>query len=220
MRQEWIGSDKLFGILDHFLSKTTRIFYDDVPTVHTTRPILSTASTIDVRAGAAGQRLHRDDKVHHFDHLDTIKTGYIRSVDVSMSLLVPGVQSTEENGATLVIPGSHLWGDERAPKRTEAVQACMVPGEALLFLGSFYHAGGANRTADQNRPVHGLFFCGGTHRAEENVYMEFDNEQVKTWSEKEQSRMGYATSSPNLGFVDFVSPMHIINGTYDPNHLV
>lgn len=118
------------------------------------------------------------------------------------------------------MPGTHLWGDERGPRREEAVQACMVPGEALLFLGSFYHAGGANKTTDQNRPFHGLFFCRGTHRAEENAYLEFPTEQVKTWSEKEQSRLGYAISSLNLGFIDFVSPIHIINGTYNPDHLV
>jgi ectoine hydroxylase-related dioxygenase (phytanoyl-CoA dioxygenase family) len=96
----------------------------------------------------------------------------------------------------------------------------MVPGEALLFLGSTYHAGGANLTTDQNRPVHGFFFCRGTHRAEENVYLEFPTEQVRTWTEKEQARIGYNISSPNLGFIDFVSPMHYINGTYDPNNLV
>lgn len=96
----------------------------------------------------------------------------------------------------------------------------MVPGEAILFLGSTYHAGGANKTRDQNRPVHGLFFCRGTHRAEENVYLEFPLDQVKSWTEKEQARMGYEISSPNLGFIDFVSPIHFINGTYDPDNLV
>lgn len=101
-RREWVGSDRLFDILNHFLSKTTTIFYDDVPTTHTTLPILSTAATIDVRPGAIGQRIHRDDKVHHVDHEDMTSTGYKLGSDVSMSLLVPGVESTEENGATLV----------------------------------------------------------------------------------------------------------------------
>jgi hypothetical protein len=101
-RKEWIGNNTLFDILNYFLSKTTKCFYDDVPTVHTTYPILSTASTIDVRPGAAGQRIHRDDKVHHVDHADMTKTGYVKGSDVSMSLLIPGVESTLENGATLV----------------------------------------------------------------------------------------------------------------------
>lgn len=103
-RKEWIGNDQLFRVLDHFLSKTTRIFYDDVPKVHTTKPILSTASTIDVRPGAIGQRLHRDDKVHHVDHADMTKTGYVLGSDVSMTLLIPGTASSVENGATLVCP--------------------------------------------------------------------------------------------------------------------
>ncbi|KAJ9271222.1 hypothetical protein DTO212C5_2572 [Paecilomyces variotii] len=216
-RREWVGSDRLFDILNHFLSKTTTIFYDDVPTMHTTLPILSTAATIDVRPGAIGQRIHRDDKVHHVDHGDMTSTGYKLGSDVSMSLLVPGVESTEENGATLVLPGSHLWGDKRAPRREEASRATMVPGEALLFLGSMYHAGGANQSTSTNRPVHGLFFCRGTHRAEENFYLEFPTEEVRSWTEKEQIRTGYNISSPNLGFIDFVSPMHIINGRWKPD---
>ena len=57
---------------------------------------------MDVRAGAAGQRLHRDDKNYHVDHKDQTQTGYQRESDVSLGVLVPGVQSTKENGATLV----------------------------------------------------------------------------------------------------------------------
>ncbi|KAJ2903514.1 phytanoyl-CoA dioxygenase family protein [Zalerion maritima] len=215
-RREWLADDRLFAVLGRFLGKTTRIWYDDVATEHTTEPILSTANTIDVRPGAAAQRLHRDDKVHHADHDDMTEAGYKPGADVSISLLVPGVESTSENGATLVIPGSHLWGDERPPKREEASRACMKPGEALMFLGSMYHAGGANVTKDQHRPVHGLFFCRGNMRAEENVYLGFPEEQVKEWSDKELRRTGYAISSPNLGFVDFVSPMHLIKGTWKP----
>lgn len=101
-RREWVGSDQLFVYLNHFLAKTTKIFYDDIPTVHTTLPILSTASTIDVRPGAIGQRLHRDDKVHHVDHADMAESGYKRGSDVSMTLLIPGVESNVENGSTLV----------------------------------------------------------------------------------------------------------------------
>lgn len=119
------------------------------------------------------------------------------------------------SGLQQVVPGSHLWGDERAPQRAEGFRANMVPGEALFFLGSLYHAGSANQST-KNRPVHGLFFCRGTHRAEENFYLEFPTEQVATWSEKEQKRTGYDISSPNLGFIDFVSPIHIINGRWKP----
>lgn len=53
---------------------------------------------------------------------------------------------TEENGATRVIPGSHKWGPERAPKVSETVPAELEIGDALFFTGHVYHGGGANVT--------------------------------------------------------------------------
>lgn len=55
-------------------------------------------------------------------------------------------KTTKENGATVVIPGSHLWGQDRRPLEEEAVAAELEPGDALIFLGNLYHGGGANVT--------------------------------------------------------------------------
>jgi len=129
-----------------------------------------------------------------------------------MGVLCPGVETTVENGATLVIPGSHLWDDGRAPSRDKVVYATMQPGEALIFLGSLYHAGGANRTVNSRRPVHSMFFCRGTHRQEENQYLAYTSKEVLGWSEEVQRLVGFDVSSPNLGYVDFVSPAQFMKG--------
>jgi ectoine hydroxylase-related dioxygenase (phytanoyl-CoA dioxygenase family) len=63
-----------------------------------------------------------------------------------MGLLVAMTKSTKENGATLVIPGSHLWSLDRAPKNEEAIAVELDVGDALIFGGNVYHAGGANKT--------------------------------------------------------------------------
>lgn len=55
-------------------------------------------------------------------------------------------KTTKENGATVAIPGSHLWGPERRPLDEEAIPAELEPGDAFIFLGNLYHAGGANVT--------------------------------------------------------------------------
>lgn len=55
-------------------------------------------------------------------------------------------KTTKENGATVLIPGSHKWDDERPPYVEEAVAAELEPGDGLIFLGNVYHAGGANTT--------------------------------------------------------------------------
>lgn len=63
-----------------------------------------------------------------------------------LGLLVAMTRTTKENGATLVVPGSHLWDSERAPKNKEAIPVELEPGDALIFGGNVFHAGGANRT--------------------------------------------------------------------------
>lgn len=55
-------------------------------------------------------------------------------------------RTTKENGATIVIPGSHLWGPDRCPLDEEAIPAELQIGDALIFVGNVYHAGGANTT--------------------------------------------------------------------------
>jgi ectoine hydroxylase-related dioxygenase (phytanoyl-CoA dioxygenase family) len=70
--------------------------------------------------------------------------------------LIAGSRCTYENGvspstcfiltlsdiyssqATAVIPGSHLWGTDRAPKVDEVTYAEMEPGSALFTLGCEY----------------------------------------------------------------------------------
>lgn len=61
-----------------------------------------------------------------------------------LGCLIAGSRCTKANGATAVIPGSHLWGPERAPKVSECTYAEMEPGSALFTLGSTYHGSGDN----------------------------------------------------------------------------
>ena len=129
-----------------------------------------------------------------------------------MGFLVPGVKTTIENGATQVIPGSHLWGLERWPKVEEITYATMEKGDCYCMLGSTYHAGGDNMTQDQSRPMHGLFFSRGVLRSEENQYLIHTKEEVLSWSLEVQRKMGFHPSSPNIGFVDFMSPVEFMQG--------
>ncbi len=62
-----------------------------------------------------------------------------------MGCLIAGTNCTYRNGATAVIPGSHLWGPDRAPKVEEVTYAEMAPGSALFTLGSTYHGAGENK---------------------------------------------------------------------------
>lgn len=65
---------------------------------------------------------------------------------IMMGCLLATTKSTYENGATLLIPGSHKWGPERVPKKEEAVPAELDVGDVLIFTGNIYHGGGANKS--------------------------------------------------------------------------
>ena len=73
---------------------------------------------------------------------------HTRNCDMPMMLgcVTALTKTTKENGATICIPGSHLWGPERCPYDHEAVPAELEPGSALIFVGNLYHAGGGNIT--------------------------------------------------------------------------
>lgn len=70
--------------------------------MYTTHPIINTSLTMETRPGSKAQRLHRDDKNFHVEHIDSTERGYEVGADGSMGFLIPGVETTVENGATLV----------------------------------------------------------------------------------------------------------------------
>ncbi len=51
---------------------------------------------------------------------------------------------TENNGATIVVPGSHRWPKDREPKPFETCRAIMNKGSALIYSGDVLHGGGSN----------------------------------------------------------------------------
>ena len=66
--------------------------------------------------------------------------------DVLVSVNVALTDFTAENGATVVVPGSHRWDPDRKPRPEESTQAIMSRGSALLYSGNVLHGGGANTT--------------------------------------------------------------------------
>ncbi|PYH45986.1 phytanoyl-CoA dioxygenase family protein [Aspergillus saccharolyticus JOP 1030-1] len=195
-----------------FIDKTTSNFYGSTKHTYTSEAVCSIAMTFDIGPGAQAQRLHRDDKNFHVDHTDQTATGYRIGSDVMMAFMVPGLATTVANGATLAIPGSHLWNSDRAPRLHEAIAAELDVTDCWVMLGGLYHAGGANVTAADRRVVHGMFFSRGYLRQEENVYLANAPEEVLAWSPAAQKVMGYGLSSPNLGFVGFQTPLQYLRG--------
>ena len=112
----------------------------------------------------------------------------------------------QDNGATQVVPGSHLWDRQRAPEACEIAQATMSAGSALYYLGRTLHGGGANRTKNQSR--RGLFYgyALGWLRTGENMFLTVPIEKVRDMPLRVQELLGYK-SLGGIGVVDVGSPM-------------
>ena len=123
---------------------------------------------MDSRPGCQAQKLHRDDKNHHARH--TKAERYSKGRDVLLGLFVPGCDTFKANGATRIVPGSHLWGDDRpdfGPNGDSGVvDAELKKGEAFVMLGSLYHGAGQYSMPTGSRTVHIFFMCTGVHRQE------------------------------------------------------
>lgn len=67
-----------------------------------------------------------------------------RSIETQFSTIWALTDFTESNGATRVVPGSHLWEDDREPQPHEITYAGMEAASVLVYSASVLHGGGRN----------------------------------------------------------------------------
>jgi ectoine hydroxylase-related dioxygenase (phytanoyl-CoA dioxygenase family) len=67
--------------------------------------------------------------------------------EILVSANIALTEFTATNGATRVVPGSHLWAADRQPAESEIGYAVMPKGAALFYSGNVIHSGGANTDA-------------------------------------------------------------------------
>lgn len=167
---------------------------------------LSITQAIQIGPGQGLQPLHRDDATSLWRHPQ-----YGREARLQMMLAISDF--TEENGATRVIPGSHLWDDERMPTQEETVAAQMKAGSVLLWMGSVYHGGGAN-TSDAPRTGLTMAYDLAFLRLEENHFLSIPIERVRQLPAEMQRLLGWSASSTLLGWVEIDGQMR------DPQELL
>ena len=167
---------------------------------------LSSSVAISLGAGEKRQEFHRDDLVYPLKH----PTNQQSVVTVIWAL----DDFTEENGATLVIVGSHRWDDVRKSDPDDAVAAVMLSGSVLILLGSVYHAGGTN-TSKLTRKGLLYGYCLGWLRQEQNQYLAVPPEMAVDLPEDLQKLIGYTIHEPFLGWHDLQDPNVILQGYKD-----
>lgn len=160
--------------------------------------LLNTGQLIQIGPGETLQALHRDEDA--WSHLKAPRP--LLQVEAMFAL----TDFTTHNGATRVVPGSHLWQPDRQAEAHEIIQAEMTAGSALLYLGSTIHGGGANATGNEWR--RGMFFgfVVGWLRTEENMFLTVPFEQVRQMPRRVQELLGYKSHGA-IGVADVGNPM-------------
>jgi ectoine hydroxylase-related dioxygenase (phytanoyl-CoA dioxygenase family) len=122
---------------------------------------------------------------------------------------------TESNGATEVIPGSHLWGEaSAAADDARAVKVTMRAGSAVLFAGTLVHRGGANRGTTTRLGITPQY-CEPWLRQIENMVLAVPPELARGYSARVQELLGYDIFEPTfIGYVDGMHPKRLLGPEY------
>lgn len=187
------------GIAQHFLEVPKPVYLGEDLIELTPTYQVGVSSIIDIHPGEGAQPLHRDDTVWQWRHPD----GYRQA---RVQIMVAVTDFTAENGGTMVVPGSHKWDDDRGPRVDEAVPTEMSAGSALIWVGGTFHGGGTN-TSDSNRIGLTIGLDLGYLRQEENAYLTYSNDVVKTFDEDIQQLLGWSVCPPGTGFVEYQGTM-------------
>jgi ectoine hydroxylase-related dioxygenase (phytanoyl-CoA dioxygenase family) len=123
---------------------------------------------------------------------------------------------TESNGATELIPRSHLWGpdEQAAPDDPRALRVVMPAGSAVLFAGTTVHRGGAHRGAGTRLAITPQY-CEPWIRQIENMALAVPPEIARGYSERVQELLGYDIFEPTfIGYVDGMHPKRLLDPAY------
>lgn len=163
--------------------------------------LLSCATAISIEPGEVAQPLHVDDGAYRLPRPHPVPL-----VCTTMWALD---DFTAANGATVVVPGSHLdphAPDPRGPApAVEAVPIEMPAGSVAVYLGSLWHGGGANAT-DAPRHALALSYCAGWLRPQENQVLGVPTELLARSGEVLRRLCGYGVYNSSIGHLDKVRP--------------
>lgn len=157
---------------------------------------LHVTALIELFAGEVRQGIHRDGSLYPVRH---------PAPPMTLAAFWAYTDFTEENGATLVAPGSHMWAHEREPNDDELVHAVMPRGSVLLYTSSVWHGSGANRS-NGVRTGMALHYNLGWLRQEENQLLSAPPAIAKEFPPTLQRLIGYDFGGPYLGFVEEGNP--------------
>jgi ectoine hydroxylase-related dioxygenase (phytanoyl-CoA dioxygenase family) len=163
--------------------------------------LVSSLSSIAIDPDERAQPIHADDQ------LLPLAKPHVPIVCNTMWALT---DFTDANGATRLIPRSHL-GDASPEigREYETIAAEMARGSVLVWNGSLWHGGGANRTS-QRRVGIAMNYCAGWVRQQENQQLGIPRETARRFPKHLQELVGYGVYHGLVGHIDKRSPAFLL----------
>jgi ectoine hydroxylase-related dioxygenase (phytanoyl-CoA dioxygenase family) len=161
---------------------------------------LSAPTGIEIGPGETAQPLHPDDAIYPLARPHQ---------EIVVNAMWPLCDFTKDNGATVLVPGSHRWANELPNDDSPRITIEMPAGSLLLYSGNLWHGGGANHT-DEPRLGVVLHYSASWLRPVENHVLAVPREVVRTLPERLQELLGYNIRPPFIGYVDGRHPRKLL----------
>ncbi|HEY2772842.1 MAG TPA: phytanoyl-CoA dioxygenase family protein [Candidatus Binatia bacterium] len=182
--------------------------------------LLTASQAIRILPGETPQPIHSDDAFHLLPRPRPM---------ISLSTIVAVDAFTADNGATTIVPGSHLWDDDRVRGQfsqalpdsdeeqrelaTHAVPVLMPAGAAVVFAGTLLHGGGRN-TSGRPRCAFSNQYCQPWARPQENFFLGVPAGVARQMPSRLQSLLGYSIHPPFIGQMTASHPIKSL----EPDH--
>jgi len=182
--------------------------------------LLSACLAIYLQPGESAQPWHTDD-----GHTSLAPPHDLLGVSTFWAL----DDTTVENGATEVLPGSHRWSETEFPgvlrnqdfatgedvagdpgSHPDAVKVTMPAGSLMISRGDLWHRGGANRS-DTARCLITPQYCAGWLRPLESMLLSVPPERAAALPERVRELLGYSIHPPFMGYSDGMHPQRVLS---------
>ncbi len=181
--------------------------------------LLSACLAIHLQPGESAQPWHTDD-----GHTSLTPPHDLLGVSAFWAL----DDTTMENGATEVLPGSHRWSETEFPgvlrdqdfareeavagdsgAHPDAVKVIMPAGSLMIARGDLWHRGGAN-LSDTARCLVTPQYCAGWLRPLETMLLSVPPARAAALPERVRELLGYSIHPPFMGYSDGMHPQRVL----------
>lgn len=167
--------------------------------------LISSLSSIAIQADETAQPWHADDQ-----HIPLPRP----HVSIVCNTMWAITDFFADNGATRLVPGSHKSTEFPPPfgDIDGAIAAEMPRGSVLVYNGSLWHGGGANKTRERRVGI-AMNYCAGWIRQQENQLLGVPMEVARGFSQRLRRMCGFGLYKKLMGHVDKASPEYMLDGS-------